>query len=106
MQDLRHHQQQQQPLLPSKSSSSSVAPKTLTIKLASRPAVPPNFFADTWVKLHSAVLAVFAKRPGDFSKEELYSMVRGSCACAFAGVVLYAVRFFEFCFGLTHFDAH
>ncbi|CAG9461420.1 unnamed protein product [Pedinophyceae sp. YPF-701] len=49
--------------------------KKLVIKLNVKPALPPNFEEQTWLKLREAVQAVFRSLPTPASLEELYRAV-------------------------------
>ena len=62
--------------------------KPLTIKLATKAEIPTSYFDDTWSKLHGALQAIFSKRSGEYSQEELYSMVEDLCMHKF-GAQLY-----------------
>jgi len=64
------------------------APRKISIKpLKRKPQLPPNFEADAWARLLSAVQAVHAKEPVAHSFEELYRCVEDMCLNDLAAIV-------------------
>eukprot|EP00761_Pharyngomonas_kirbyi_P014490 gb/GECH01014520.1/.p1 GENE.gb/GECH01014520.1/~~gb/GECH01014520.1/.p1 ORF type:complete len:769 (+),score=194.98 gb/GECH01014520.1/:1-2307(+) len=58
----------------------SDAPKKLKIQpFKVKPKVPENFETDTWNKLKNAIDAIYNKKGGQTSREELYKAVRDLC---------------------------
>ncbi|XP_077253878.1 cullin-4-like isoform X1 [Tasmannia lanceolata] len=54
--------------------------KKLVIKLTKdKPKLPPNFEADTWATLKSAISAIFLKQPDPCDSEKLYQAVNDLC---------------------------
>ncbi|KAJ1430596.1 Winged helix-like DNA-binding domain superfamily [Sesbania bispinosa] len=61
-------------------------PKKLLIKLhKGKPTLPPNFEEDTWVKLKSAICAIFLKQPDSCDLEKLYQAVSDLCLYKMGG---------------------
>jgi cullin-4 len=53
--------------------------KKLTIKVKSKPALPPAYLDTTWQSLESALRAVRQRKPAKHGYQELYSMVEDLC---------------------------
>ena len=54
-------------------------PKKLTIKMKTKPSLPPTYFETTWQALAEALDAVREKRVANHGHQELYSMVDDLC---------------------------